>query len=85
MSRFAKGNLPSDIETKTVSASPIWVVQLIREVGFASSNSEARRFVEQGSVTFGDGKITDPQAQLDIDGEVVLKVGKRRVCKVKAG
>jgi tyrosyl-tRNA synthetase len=65
-----------------VSASPIGIVALVREVGFASSNGEARRLVEQGAVSLGDEKVTDPQAQVTIDGEVVLKVGKRRVCKV---
>lgn len=80
--RFAEHQLPSDIEMKTVPQSPIGIVALVRHVGFASSNSEARRLVEQGAVTFADQKMTDPQAQVIIDEEAVLKVGKRRVCKV---
>lgn len=81
-SRFAQGNLPSDLETKQISSSPIGIVALIREVGFADSNSDARRLVQQGAVTFGDDKVTDPRAEVTIAGEVVLKVGKRKVCKV---
>ncbi len=83
--RFAEQKLPSDIETKTVDSSPIGIVQLVRAVGFASSNSDARRLVEQGAVTFGDDKVTDLKAQVEIEGEVVLRVGKRRVCKVVLG
>jgi len=80
--RFSEHQLPSDIETKTVPESPIGIVALIRHVGFAATNSEARRLVEQGAVTFADQKLTDPKAQVTIDQETVLKVGKRRVCKV---
>ncbi len=80
--RFREHELPSDLETKRASASPIAIVTLVREVGFAASNSEARRLVEQGAVTLNDEKIADPAAQVVIDGEAILKVGKRRVCKV---
>ncbi len=80
--RFSQQQLPSDIEVKAVASSPIGIVELIRHVGFAASNSEARRLVEQGGVTFADEKVTDPQSQVAIEGQPVLKVGKRRVCKV---
>jgi len=36
-------------------------------------------------ITFADQKLTDPNAQITIDQEAVLKVGKRRVCKVAKG
>ena len=81
--RFAEKQLPSDIETKQVSAATLGVLTLLREVGFASSNSEARRLVEQGAVTFNDEKIADPQAQVTIEGEPILKVGKKRICRVR--
>jgi tyrosyl-tRNA synthetase len=80
--QFAQHELPPDVETKRVSASPIGIIALVREVGFAASNGDARRLIEQGAVSLGDEKVTDPQAQVTIDGEMVLKVGKRRVCKV---
>lgn len=80
--RFAEQKLPTDLEVKTISASPIGILALIVECDFAASNSEARRLIKQGAVTFADEKITDPAAELTIDGEPVLKVGKRRVCKI---
>ncbi len=82
--RFTEHQLPSDIETKTIPVSPIGLVALLRQVGFASSNSEARRLIEQGGVTLDNQKLLDPKAQVTVDGEKVLKVGKRRVCKVRA-
>ncbi len=59
------------------------ILELLREVGFAASNSEARRLVEQGGVTLDDQKITDPKSQVAIQGQPVLRVGKRRVCRIK--
>lgn len=82
--RFAENQLPSDLETRTASASPIGIIKLIVECGFASSNGEARRLIEQGAVTFADVKVTDPKAQVTIDDEPILKVGKRRVCRVSS-
>lgn len=83
--RFSENQLPTDIEVKAVSASPIGILKLICEVGFAPSNSEARRLVTQGAVMFNSDKITDPQAQITIAGDAILKVGKRRVCKLQVG
>ena len=70
------------MEVKAVDTSPIGILTLITKVGFASSNSEARRLVQQGAVMFGDQKLTDPAAQVDVSGDDVLKVGKRRVCRI---
>ena len=82
--RFAQHELPSDLETKSAEAGEQALAALIASVGFASSNSEARRLIGQGAVTFDGQKISDPTARvaLPADREVLLQVGKRRVCKV---
>jgi len=74
--------LPSDLATVTASESPIGIVKLIVECGFASSNGEARRLADQGAVTFAGEKVADAKTKITIDGEAILKVGKRRICKV---
>lgn len=85
-SRFADGNLPSDLETKSVATSPIRLVNLVKEVGFAGSNSEARRLVAQGAVSIDETKVTDPASEIEVDGDgFILRVGKRRICRVVAG
>lgn len=81
-SRFSDHQLPSDIETKLIGDEIVGVIALLRKVGFATSNSEARRLIVQGSVTFDDQKITNPNMSVQVKGQPVLKVGKRRVCKV---
>ncbi|MCC7409412.1 MAG: tyrosine--tRNA ligase [Phycisphaeraceae bacterium] len=83
--RFTEGQLPADLETKSVPSSPIDPVTLLRHVGFASSSNEARRLIDQGAVTLNDQKISDPKAQLDIHDNPILRVGKRRVCKLTLG
>lgn len=62
----------------------VWVVRLITLAGFAKSNGEARRLVEQGGVTYDSEKVTDWQARLPIKEGAVLKVGKRNFARVKA-
>ncbi len=88
--RFTKGEVLADTEVKTIPASllqdgKIGLVNLIKAVGFAPSNSEARRLVENGGVTFAGAKITDPKTFVEIKGGEILKVGKLRVCKLKIG
>ena len=80
--RFAENKLPTDIKTFTCPSETMTLIELIRHVGYASTNSEARRFIEQGAVTFADEKIKDPKASVTIEGTVILKVGKRRICQV---
>ncbi len=80
--RFSQGLLPTELEVKTVATSPIGLIALLREVGFATSNAEARRSIEQGAVSINGEKNSDPKAMVNIDGELILQVGKRRVCKV---
>ncbi len=94
--RFKEGQLPSDLDTKVVSESPIGLIALMREVGFAASNGEARRLIEQGAVSLNGEVEKDVSATVDFgastgcDGEVnggenglILKVGKRRICRLK--
>lgn len=80
--RFSEHQLPSDLETRPVSAARIGLLRLIVEVGFASSNSDARRLVDGGGVSLDGEKLTDPTAEIAIVGHPVLKVGKRRVCRL---
>jgi tyrosyl-tRNA synthetase len=71
-------------ESLTLPSGPkIWIAKLLVQVGFAKSNSEARRLIEQSAVELDGDVITDPNRDLEtslLKGRV-LKVGKRRVGK----
>jgi tyrosyl-tRNA synthetase len=60
------------------------IIDLIRLAGFAQSNGEARRFVQQGAVSIDGEKVDDPMQMIDLDATApfVLKVGKRRFARV---
>lgn len=65
----------------------IWLPRLLVQAGLASSNAEARRFVEQGGVRLEGAPLTDPEAELkvsELDGRV-LQVGRRRFVRLRAG
>ena len=84
---FRVGGLPDNIaEYEFDGASPAWIIQVMRECDFASSNGEARRLVAQGAVSLDGERITSDEATIPNDGDArILKVGKRRFAKVKVG
>jgi tyrosyl-tRNA synthetase len=85
---------PTEIREETLPAASlvdgkIGVVKLLVHLGFASSNSDARRLVTQGAVTVGPDreKLTDPNAQLVIGDGLVVRVGGggRKIARVRLG
>ena len=76
--RFSKQEMPDDLPTVTVTvpAGEIGILALMVEVGFAESNSEARRLVQGNSVWIGDDRVTDPRLMLAAGTDFPLKVGK---------
>ena len=62
----------------------IWIVDLIRLAGFASTNGEARRFMKGGAVRVGGRVVRDERLSLsrrELEGQV-LQVGKRRYARL---
>jgi len=79
---FIKKGVPEDIASFETTVNPIGIVDLIVEVGFAPSKSEARRLVQQGGVSLSGDKISDPSQNIFISEEQILKVGKRNFIKL---
>lgn len=82
---FKKHDLPDDIPEKVVSTeeSEIWLPRLLVDTGMVKGTGEARRMIKQNAVSVDGEKITDVDYNVKASGEVLLKVGKRRFCKVK--
>ena len=78
---FAQGDVPDDMPEMTLDG-PTWVIKILTDSGLCQSGGEARRMIKQGAVKLDDAKIDDADAELDITGEAVLKVGKRRFLKL---
>ncbi len=60
----------------------IKVVELLKLLGSVPSASEAKRLIEAGAVTIGDAKITDIHAEVTIQPELIIKVGKHKFYKI---
>jgi len=85
---FSERELPTEIEPVQVPKSAFrdgkcWVVRLLTTVGFAETNSEARRLVQQGAVTLDGERIDDPDAELSLSEGQVLRVGKLKFGRIK--
>ncbi|UCZ57785.1 tyrosine--tRNA ligase [Desulfurispirillum indicum] len=82
---FARGENPEEMpvfEVPLGATADKRISTLIASVGFAKSNGEARRLMEQGGVSLDGSAICDSHAEFQVPGECVLKVGKRRFAKI---
>jgi tyrosyl-tRNA synthetase len=61
--------------------------KLIVALGFESSTSNARRVIEQGGFTLGPDRqaVTDPKAAVAVSDGLIIRVGKRKIGRVKLG
>jgi len=86
---FSKNQLPDDIPEVLIPAGEredgkVGILTVLTKAGLASSNSEARRLVQQGAVKVGDDKISDPKAFLNIPDGTVVKCGKRGFARIQS-
>ncbi|MDY7077798.1 MAG: tyrosine--tRNA ligase [Chloroflexota bacterium] len=77
--------LPKEMPTYALT-SPTNVVDIIHAAGLAPSKSQARRLVQQGAVKLDGERVTNIETNIEVGGEGVLQVGKRRFLQlVKSG
>ena len=80
---FAKHDLPDDLpEFKLSSDEPVWLPKLMVDSGMVSSTSDGRRMIKQNAVSIDGEKVGDTNFAVEPAGDLILKVGKRRFCKV---
>lgn len=83
---FQQGGVPDDIpEVRCIATEPIALPQLLVDAGLVKSTSEARRMIQQSAVSINGEKVGDVTALVNPLGEILVKVGKRRFCKVNFG
>jgi tyrosyl-tRNA synthetase len=73
---------PLEVSATGNTTRKIWLVKLLVDHGFASTNGEARRLISQGGVSIDNHKYTDPAQEVDIKSGMILKVGKRRFAEI---
>ncbi len=70
-----------EIPKREVSEKEIPLNQLLVDIDFASSKSEAKRLIEQGAVKIADKKITQYNYPINTSNEPEIRVG-RKLCKI---
>lgn len=81
--RFSKKQVLDDVEVVERPAGTLALLDLMRELKFVESNGEGRRLLKQNAVKI-DGKTHAAETYVLMKGsEVILKVGKLRLVKLK--
>jgi tyrosyl-tRNA synthetase len=82
---FSKKNLPDDIPVVEIAweGEKMKLVMLMATSGTVTSNSEARRLIQQGAVEVNEVPVKDIDEELCDTGEYVLRVGKKRFVRIK--
>ncbi len=76
-------NMPiAEIDSAELTDGAIGLLNLLVKSGLAPSVSEARRLVQQGGITINDEKMTDAKAQIKLEGEIIVRKGKKAFKKI---
>ncbi len=81
-SKFQRKEVPTNVPVYRI-AEDIWICELMKQLNFAPSNSEARRLVSQGAVRVDGQTIKDANFRFVPGAHKVLEVGKRRVARIE--
>jgi tyrosyl-tRNA synthetase len=79
---FEEGGIGSDLPGLAVKVGDS-ILNVNTQIGFTSSNTQARQFVKDGAVFLGDTRITDISYKIGLrdfgpDGRVLLKLGAKK-------
>ena len=89
---FAEKKLPDDMPEigrddlvkMELDPESVFLVHLMVKTGLAESGGKARKLIQGGGVSLDGDKITDPNYEFKLSGDMILKVGKRRFLKISA-
>jgi tyrosyl-tRNA synthetase len=77
---FAPEEISLDLDGSEASGLPVF--EILRRIGFAKSNTEARRLVGQRAVRLDEEVIEDPNREVASGIVVLVAVGRRRLARV---
>ena len=82
---FKQHEMPEDMPEVELPAGTegVWLPKLLADLELVKSNGEARRMIKQNAVSLDGEKVSDDSYTVPASGEVLVKVGKRRFCKVR--
>ena len=80
---FAQKEIPDEMPIFEIEEDEIWIVKLLVDANLVKTNNEARRMINQNAVSINGNRINDINLNLKIENGIIVKVGKRRFCKIK--
>ena len=80
----ARGGVPDQIDSVTMSGAPLGIGAILKQSGLASSTGEALRLVDGNGVRVDGHVVSDRALKLDV-GVYVVQVGKRKFARVTLG
>ncbi len=81
-SRFQRREVPDSVPVYRIGGD-LWICELMKQLNFARSTSEARRLVGQGAVRVDGQTVTDLDFRFIPGEHAVLEVGRRRVARIE--
>jgi tyrosyl-tRNA synthetase len=88
--QFSQKKDPDEIAEATLPRSDLQdgkmnVAKLLVGLGLAKSNNEARQKVQEGAVTIGPDrtKVSDPKGTVAVMDGLIVRLGSRRIVRVK--
>ena len=84
---FARKELPDEMPSLVIKKGEmtdgkVWIVKTLVQAGFAGSNGEARRLIQQGGVRINQQEVTLNNCDVSVKEGDVLQAGKRRFAQI---
>ena len=80
--RFQRRETPAEVPVYRVEGE-LWVCELLKQLRFTSSTSEARRLIGQGAVKVDGEIVSDVNFRFIPGKHSLLEVGKRRIARIE--
>jgi tyrosyl-tRNA synthetase len=80
--RFQRRQIPADVPVFRL-ADELWICELMKQLKFAPSTSEARRLIGQGAVRVDGEPIKDVNFHFVPGRHSLLEVGRRRIARIE--
>src|SRR5439155_12121590 len=79
--KFQRRQVPQDVPVFRIDGE-IWICELMKQLRFAPSTTEARRLIGQRAVRVDGETVTDPNFRFVPGEHTLLEVGKRRIARI---
>ncbi len=79
---IAKGKILDNIEEVKIAEENINICDLLVQIGFANSKSEARRMIQGNGVKINSTTVTEIDKIIELDNDIVIQFGKNKFKKI---